>query len=225
MQHPPSRRSTERGATRRGRRLAALPALAAFAVVALAACGDDDDEGSDTTAAAATVAAPTTAAATTGAPATTAAAATTAAPATTGDTADTTGGTGATDATDASGSGTAGAVGVQLAESSLGEIVVDGEGITLYLFTNDEPGVSNCTGGCLDTWPPLHAEDGVPPLGEGLDAGDFAVITGADGEPQLTFHGWPLYYYAGDAAPGDVNGQSLGDVWWVIDAEGNAVTG
>ena len=94
-----------------------------------------------------------------------------------------------------------------------------------YLFTNDTngSGESTCADQCLANWPPLVVED-EPTVGDGLDAADFDTITATDGSTQLTFNGWPLYYFAGDSAPGDVNGQGVGDVWYVIDADGNAIT-
>jgi len=55
--------------------------------------------------------------------------------------------------------------------------------------------------------------------------GMVGTITGIDGEPQLTLNGWPLYYFAGDAAPGDTNGQGVGGVWWVLTPAGELITG
>jgi len=59
------------------------------------------------------------------------------------------------------------------------------------------------------------------PFAPNLD--DLGTVTAADGSTQVTFYGHPLYSFAGDAAPGDANGQGLGGVWYVVDAEGNAV--
>ena len=108
----------------------------------------------------------------------------------------------------------------------LGEILTDADGMTLYLFTKDEQGsgVSTCEGDCLANWPaftaddPLTLPDGVP--------GELTQIERSDGSMQVAYNGWPLYYFAGDMAEGDVNGQGIGDVWYVIDTavmEGNAV--
>lgn len=116
-------------------------------------------------------------------------------------------------------------VGVSLAETPLGTILVDAGGRTLYLFTKDEPGASAsaCTGDCATNWPALLSDD-VPTLGEGLNAEDFGTTAAADGTSrQVTFYGHPLYYFAADIAPGDTNGQNVGTVWFVVDAEGNAV--
>jgi len=109
---------------------------------------------------------------------------------------------------------------VQLVDSDLGEILADSEGRTLYLFTKDSGTTSACTGDCATKWPPLH---GPAEPGEGLDEEDFATITGSDGQPQTTFYGHPLYYFSGDSAPGDINGQGVGGFWWVLDKDGNPI--
>ncbi|NDL60314.1 COG4315 family predicted lipoprotein [Phytoactinopolyspora mesophila] len=111
---------------------------------------------------------------------------------------------------------------VAVTESSLGEILVDGDGMTLYLFTVDEPGVSNCDEDCLEVWPPMEGE---PEAGSGVNADLLGSTEHDDGTVQATYGDWPLYYYAGDAAPGDLDGQGLNDVWFVLDADGNAVEG
>lgn len=100
-------------------------------------------------------------------------------------------------------------------KSGLGNFLVDGKGMTLYLFTNDTPGVSNCSGGCLQAWPPLLV-DGDPAAGEGV-AGKLGVIVRADGSRQVTYNDMPLYYYAADSKPGDTTGQGVGGVWFVVE--------
>lgn len=98
--------------------------------------------------------------------------------------------------------------------SSLGNILVDGAGNTLYFFTPDVKGDSKCAAGnCLNNWPIFHVEGVV--AGEGLEATDFATITREDGAKQTTFKGWPLYYFSSDSEPGDVNGEGINDVWFV----------
>ena len=111
---------------------------------------------------------------------------------------------------------------VQVADSPLGQILVDAEGNTLYGFTNDVDGVSTCTGDCAATWP-AHLIEGEPVLGEGLDAAVFSTVEGAEGGQQLRAGTWPLYRFSGDAAPGDVNGQGVGEVWFVVGADGSLV--
>jgi len=111
---------------------------------------------------------------------------------------------------------------VNLGDTSLGKVLVDGAGLTLYAFTADGGGKSACNGGCAANWPPL-AGGAAPTLGAGLSAADFASITRDDGSVQATFHGMPLYNYAGDKAAGDVNGQGLSGKWYVVGADGKLV--
>ena len=114
----------------------------------------------------------------------------------------------------------AGAATLMVADSALGKIVVDAAGKTLYMFDNDTQGAgtSSCTGECLTNWPPLTTTGEVPAL-QGV-TGDVGTITTADGSTQVTLNGWPLYYFAGDAAAGDVNGQGVGGIWWVLSPAG-----
>ncbi|WKN41742.1 fasciclin domain-containing protein [Tunicatimonas pelagia] len=103
---------------------------------------------------------------------------------------------------------------VQLSQNdTFGEILVDAEGNTLYLFTPDVNGESACTGGCVERWPVFYAEELT--VGSGLNTTDFGTITREDGSPQTTYKGWPLYFFQNDTAPGDVEGDGLGDVWFV----------
>lgn len=104
----------------------------------------------------------------------------------------------------------------------LGQVLVDAEGYTLYVFLNDKPGTSNCNGNCSANWPPLLAEGEVV-TGDGLDAGLVATITRDDGTIQVTYNGRPLYYYYDDNNPGDANGQGANDVWYVISGAGEPV--
>jgi len=103
-----------------------------------------------------------------------------------------------------------------VADSDLGAILADGEGNTVYLFVPDGQGEPTCTGDCAATWPPLT--DSVS-AGGGVDA----TLLGTAGSGQVTYNGWPLYYYTGDQAPGDTNGQEVGGVWFVIDPTGNPI--
>ncbi len=109
---------------------------------------------------------------------------------------------------------------INLASSSLGSILVDGNGMTLYEFTPDTGGASTCTGDCATSWPPLETS-GAPTVGTGLAAADFATITRDDGSTQVTFHGHPLYHFAGDTAAGDTKGQGIGGKWFVVGADGS----
>jgi len=99
--------------------------------------------------------------------------------------------------------------------ATLGKVMTDKAGKTLYFFSMDAtPGASACTGGCLAVWPVFYSAN--PTLGDtSLHAADFATITRADGAKQTTYKGWPLYYYASDAAAGDTKGENFNKVWYV----------
>ena len=108
--------------------------------------------------------------------------------------------------------------GVHVAESDLGQILVDPDGFTLYIFTADSEGESACYDACAETWPPVAADT---VIGADLDAAMFGAIERTDGTEQLTVNGMPLYLYTPDASPGDTNGHGANDVWFVVDADGN----
>lgn len=103
-----------------------------------------------------------------------------------------------------------------------GNFLVDGDGMTLYLFTKDTQGTSSCYDKCATAWPPVLVA-GQPTVGEGIDAALLGTTQRKDGTSQLTYNGWPLYYYFEDQAPGDVTGQAVNEVWWVVAPDGNAV--
>jgi predicted lipoprotein with Yx(FWY)xxD motif len=103
---------------------------------------------------------------------------------------------------------------VKLANTELGEILVDSKGMTLYLDENDKPGKPACTTACLAAWPPLVAPPS-PTFGPGLDASKFTTVTAADGTKQLAVDGWPLYYFTNDKKAGDVTGQDAGGFYVV----------
>jgi predicted lipoprotein with Yx(FWY)xxD motif len=111
------------------------------------------------------------------------------------------------------------------ADSDLGEIVVDGEGMTVYMFDNDTQGgdASTCEGECAANWPAVTTDSDDPAV-DGI-TGEVGTITGVDGETQVTLNGWPLYYFAGDSAAGDVNGQGVNGVWWMLTPDGEKVGG
>jgi predicted lipoprotein with Yx(FWY)xxD motif len=137
---------------------------------------------------------------------------------------------GETDATAASavgGAGTAaeampvGGSSVGVADSIVGPILVDADGMTLYMFAKDVDGESTCAGECLENWP-VAAIEGEPDVGD-LDASLFSTVSSTEGATMLKVGDWPLYTFAGDAAPGDINGQAVGGVWWVVTPEGNPI--
>lgn len=112
---------------------------------------------------------------------------------------------------------------VGFANSDLGTIIVDQVGQTLYGFTPDEAGEPTCTDGCADAWPPYAVDGGSVPAG--LDESIFSVVAHPSGVNQLKAGKWPLYYFAADIVPGDVNGQGSGDVWFVVADDGSLVKG
>lgn len=88
-------------------------------------------------------------------------------------------------------------------------VLADAAGRTVYIFDKDTPNKSNCSGGCLVAWPAFVAKAGA------TAQGDFGLID-ANGAKQWTVGGKPLYYFAGDAKPGDRNGDGSGGVWHVV---------
>jgi predicted lipoprotein with Yx(FWY)xxD motif len=109
---------------------------------------------------------------------------------------------------------------VAVASSSLGKILVDAEGRTLYAFTKDKGDQSACSGECATNWPALT---GTATAGTGAQASLLSTSTQANGTSQVTYDGRPLYYFAGDTKPGDTNGQAVGNVWFVLTADGALV--
>ena len=124
-----------------------------------------------------------------------------------------------TESTEASG----GPATVELSESDLGEILTS-EGMTLYVFLPDDGGAPTCLDDCATAWPALLAE-GDPTVGDGLDAALFASVRRDDDGEQVTVDGWPLYFFSGDGAVGDTNGQGVGDQWYVVGPDGTAIEG
>ena len=115
--------------------------------------------------------------------------------------------------------------GVTVASTSMGEVLVDSGGLTLYMFEPDQQGASTCYDQCEQTWPPLTV-DGEPVAGEGADESLLGVVERDDGTQQVTYGLWPLYLFAQDSAAGDVNGQGVNGfngLWWVVDPEGEPV--
>jgi predicted lipoprotein with Yx(FWY)xxD motif len=106
----------------------------------------------------------------------------------------------------------------------LGEVLVDGEGYTLYLFLQDEGTTSACTDDCLAAWPPLITEAD-PQASGGADAALLGTAEQADGSIQVTYADHLLYRYSADTAPGQANGQEVGEVWYAVSPDGQQVEG
>lgn len=114
-----------------------------------------------------------------------------------------------------------GAAAVTLAKTALGTILVNGAGMTLYMLMADTATSSACTSGCATNWPPLAGS--APTLGAGLIATDFGSLARPDGTKQVTFHGHPLYTYAGDQSAGQTSGEGVGGKWYVLGSNGNPI--
>jgi predicted lipoprotein with Yx(FWY)xxD motif len=118
---------------------------------------------------------------------------------------------------------TAAGVDLKIASSSLGDIVVDGKGMSVYYYTKDvkDSGTSTCTGGCLTAWPQLLTTSDEPKV-EGV-TGTVGTITTPEGAKQVTLNGLPLYYFAKDTKAGDILGQGVNDVWYLADPAGEMI--
>jgi len=104
----------------------------------------------------------------------------------------------------------------------LGDFLVGPNGLTLYVFSNDEAGVSNCTGDCLVNWPPLLASSADTLIGTpAIDSSLIGSIPYAEDDSQVivTYEGFPLYYFINDEVPGEATGHEAGDVWFVVPVE------
>jgi predicted lipoprotein with Yx(FWY)xxD motif len=111
-----------------------------------------------------------------------------------------------------------------VADSKLGKIIVDSKGMTAYYFTKDtaNSGKSVCSGDCLVAWPAIPATSDTP-TGEGITA-KLGSITRDDGTKQVTVNGLPIYLFQKDKAPGDITGQAVGKVWYVVAPDGKMIT-
>ncbi len=132
---------------------------------------------------------------------------------------------GATNPTSApGGSGAAAAVSLQVKQGSMGTYLTDAAGKSLYVRTTDPANGSGCNGGCVSAWPPLTV-----PAGQNAQAG--SGVTGSlasfqrsdNGSTQVTINGKALYYFGGDTAPGQTNGQGLQGIWFLAGPDGSPV--
>lgn len=105
---------------------------------------------------------------------------------------------------------------------TLGEILVGDNGMTLYIFTQDQPNQSNCTAACLEFWPPLRTQ-GNPKLGPGLDPALVGSVALPDGSLIVTYNRMPLYYFYLDSQPGDAAGLGLEGAWFALTPGGSMV--
>jgi predicted lipoprotein with Yx(FWY)xxD motif len=110
---------------------------------------------------------------------------------------------------------------VKTGSTSLGTVLVDAKGVTLYHLTAEQKGKFICTGGCLQVWHPLLTHGGQRPKGA---VGSLGTIQRPEGSMQITYKGLPLYTFAQDARAGQTKGQGVKDVgtWTVITVKGAA---
>lgn len=116
-------------------------------------------------------------------------------------------------AASASGEAAAAAL-VGTGSTSLGDVLTTADGKTLYGLTDDQGGTPTCAGDCASTWPPVLVDGAELP--EGLDPEVYSVVQRDDGSYQLAAGDWPLYSFAADSEPGDVEGQGSGGVWYAV---------
>jgi predicted lipoprotein with Yx(FWY)xxD motif len=115
---------------------------------------------------------------------------------------------------------------VGVASTGLGQILVNSQGHTLYLFQKDTGTTSTCTGACATSWPPLRAT-GQPTVGSGANAALLGTTSRSDGGPQITYNGHPVYLFFQDQKPGDTKGEGVnafGASWYALSPTGNQVT-
>ena len=114
---------------------------------------------------------------------------------------------------------------VGVSNESLGNILVNSQGRTVYLFTRDSGTMSECSGSCAVNWPPVRAT-AKPTIGSGANASLVSTTSRSGGAKQVTYNGHPLYLFKGDSSPGDTNGQGLnafGGSWYALSPAGDQV--
>ncbi|MEU9043177.1 MULTISPECIES: hypothetical protein [unclassified Kitasatospora] len=120
--------------------------------------------------------------------------------------------------------------GTVVAAATIGKyqnILVDSQGKTLYLFEADTSPTPTCYDACAAAWPPVLTT-GAPTAANGADQAKITTATRKDGKTQIVYNGHPLYYFEGDKAQGDTNGEessAFGAKWYVVNAAGDKVEG
>ncbi|MEU1227997.1 hypothetical protein [Streptomyces sp. NPDC005828] len=108
-----------------------------------------------------------------------------------------------------------------------GDILTDSQGKTLYLFEKDTSSTSTCYDECATAWPPALTT-GTPTAAKGVDQAKLSTTTRTDGKTQIVYNGHPLYFFQGDNAKGDTNGEessAFGAKWYVVNPAGDKVEG
>ncbi len=104
----------------------------------------------------------------------------------------------------------------------VGSYLTDGEGRSVYMFKADSKNKTTCYDACAQAWPPVISQ-GEPQAGEGVDQQLLGTIERDDGTQQVTYNGWPLYYFIKDQKPGDIVGQDFtgfGAEWYLLTPQG-----
>lgn len=116
---------------------------------------------------------------------------------------------------------------IDAASSRLGQILVDSNGRTLYLFLADSGTTSNCNStGCVQAWPPVLTK-GAPQAAPGVKASLLGTTTRRDGTTEVTYAGHPLYYFVSDTKAGEISGQGInafGAPWYVVSPSGMQIS-
>lgn len=115
--------------------------------------------------------------------------------------------------------------------AGFGTVLVNSKGLTLYMLTSEKGGKITCTddNGCTKVWPDTELPEGVTSAtaGSGIQASLLGTVKNSAGQIYVTYHGWPLYTYAGDTGQGEANGEGItafGGTWYVLSTSGNPVT-
>ena len=112
-------------------------------------------------------------------------------------------------------------------QKAYGAYLTDHEGMSLYMFDQDaQGGQSTCHDACANAWPP-YTTNRPPEAGEGIDADKLGIIQREGDIQQVTYAGWPLYYFKGDKQAGDALGQNIrnmGGHWYLVSPEGQPIT-
>lgn len=118
------------------------------------------------------------------------------------------------------------AVVISTAQGVGGTHLIGQSGKAVYLWMADTSSTSTCSGACAAAWPPVTTK-GTPTASGSAVAADLGTTKRSDGTEQVTYDGHPLYYYAGDSAAGQTNGQGsngFGALWWLVAPSGTAIT-
>jgi predicted lipoprotein with Yx(FWY)xxD motif len=116
---------------------------------------------------------------------------------------------------------------VDVAKTDLGNVLVDSQGRTLYMFLADKGTTSECSGACATNWPPVEVS-GSPSAGNGAESSMLGTTARSDGKTQVTYNGHPVYTFQGDKKAGDTNGEGVvafGAGWFALSPAGNEVSG